>query len=167
MESKGKRAILIEDDKYAPMFLQRFQPQEIVRLPSIKQQLPKGKKLQELMLNAAATAWNATDTQTLKAKWTQLGWEPPGVVITSENDPARSAAVALAAAHGQPCISRRQLRKTQPDLNTRGGKSARGITKSRRIYRIFFSQLADPIDPITIVRELAVKFNPLKRTTNN
>jgi hypothetical protein len=40
---KGNWPILIEDDKYAPMFLQRFQPEEIVRLPSIKQQLPKGK----------------------------------------------------------------------------------------------------------------------------
>src|SRR4028118_409618 len=42
---KGNWPILIEDDKYAPMFLQRFQPEEIVRLPSIKEQLPKGKQL--------------------------------------------------------------------------------------------------------------------------
>jgi hypothetical protein len=72
---KGNWPILIEDDKYAPMFLQRFQAEEIVRLPSIKKQLPKGKQLQELMLNAAATAWNATNTQTLKAKMdaTRLG----------------------------------------------------------------------------------------------
>ena len=43
---KGNWPILIEDKKYAPMFLQRFKPEEIVRLPSIKQQLPKNQKLQ-------------------------------------------------------------------------------------------------------------------------
>ncbi len=157
---KGNWPILIEDDKYAPMFLQRFQPEEIVRLPSIKEQLPKGKQLQELMLNAAATAWNATDTQTLKAKWTQLGWEPPGVVITSENDPARSAAVALAAAHGQPLVFLEgNFGKPNQTLNNTQWKTLqRAITKSVESTGFFYSQLADPIDTITIVRELAVKY---------
>jgi hypothetical protein len=163
---KGNWPILIEDDKYAPMFLQRFQPEEIVRLPSIKEQLPKGKQLQELMLNAAATAWNATDTQTLKAKWTQLGWEPPGVVITSENDPARSAAVALAAAHGQPLVFLEgNFGKPNQTLNNTQWKTLqRAITKAVESTGFFYSQLADPIDTITIVRELAVKYqSPQKK----
>jgi len=163
---KGNWPILIEDDKYAPMFLQRFQPEEIVRLPSIKEQLPKGKQLQELMLSAAATAWNATDTQTLKAKWTQLGWEPPGVVITSENDPARSAAVALAAAHGQPLVFLEgNFGKPNQTLNNTQWKTLqRAITKAVESTGFFYSQLADPIDTITIVRELAVKYqSPQKK----
>jgi len=163
---KGNWPILIEDDKYAPMFLQRFQPEEIVRLPSIKEQLPKGKQLQELMLNVVATAWNATDTQTLKAKWTQLGWEPPGVVITSENDPARSAAVALAAAHGQPLVFLEgNFRKPNQTLNnTQWQTLQRAITKAVESTGFFYSQLADPIDTITIVRELAVKYqSPQKK----
>jgi hypothetical protein len=157
---KGNWPILIEDDKYAPMFLQRFQPEEIVRLPSIKEQLPKGKQLQELMLNAAATAWNATDTKTLKAQWTQLGWEPPGVVITSEKDPARSAAVALAAAHGQPLVFvEGNFGKPNQTLNNIQWKTLqRAITKAVESTGFFYSQLADPIDTITIVRELAVKY---------
>ena len=157
---KGKWPILIEDQKYAPMFLQRFKPEEIVRLPSIKQQLPKGKKLQELMLKATATAWNATDTQTLKAKWTQLGWEPPGVVITSENDPARSAAVALAAAHGQPLVFLEgNFGKPNQTLNNTLWKTLqRAITKAVESTGFFYSQLGDPIDTITIVRELAEKY---------
>ena len=163
---KGNWPILIEDDKYAPIFSQRFQAEEIVRLPSIKEQLPKGKQLQELMLNAAATAWNATDTQTLKAKWTQLGWEPPGVVITSENDPARSAAVALAAAHGQPLVFLEgNFAKANQTLNNTQWKTLqRAITKAVESTGFFYSQLADPIDTITIVRELAVKYqSPQKK----
>ena len=163
---KGNWPILIEDDKYTPTFLQRFQAEEVVRLPSIKQQLPKGKKLQELMLNAAATAWNATDTQTLKAKWTELGWEPPGVVITSENDPARSAAVALAAAHGQPLVFLEgNFGKPNQNLNKTQWQTLQiAITKAVESTGFFYSQLADPIDTITIVRELAVKYqSPQKK----
>ncbi|MEG4587944.1 hypothetical protein QUA54_22400 [Microcoleus sp. MOSTC5] len=157
---KGNWPILIEDKKYSPMFLQRFQPEEIVRLPSIKQQLPKGQKLQQLMRNAAAAAWNATDTQTLKTKWTQLGWEPPGVVITSENDPARSAAVALAAAHGQPLVFLEgNFGKPNDTLNNTQWKTLQtAVTKAVESTGYFYSQLADPIDTITIVRQLAVKY---------
>lgn len=157
---QGNWPILIEDKKYTPMFVQRFKPEEIVRLPSIKQQLPKNQKLQQLMLNAAAAAWNATDTPTLKAKWTQLGWEPPGVVITSENDPARSAAVALAAAHGQPLVFLEgNFGKTNDTLdNTQWKNLQLAVTKAVESTEFFYSQLADPIDTISIVRQLAVKY---------
>jgi len=157
---KGNWPILIEDKKYAPMFLQRFQPEEIVRLPSIKQQLPKNQKLQQLMLNATAAAWDATDTQTLKAKWQELGWEPPGVVITSENDRARSAAVALAAARGQPLVFLEgNFGKPNDNLNnTQWQNLQTGIKKAVESTGYFYSQLGDVIDTITIVRQLAVKY---------
>ncbi|WP_445240356.1 hypothetical protein [Microcoleus vaginatus] len=157
---KGNWPILIEDKKYTPMFVQRFQPEEIVRLPSIKQQLPKNQKLQQLMLNASAAAWKATDTQTLKAQWKQLGWEPPGVVITSENDAARSAAVALAAAHGQPLVFLEgNFGKPNDTLNNTQWKNLQlAVTKAVESTGYFYSQLADPLDTITIVRQLAVKY---------
>ncbi|MEG4455204.1 hypothetical protein [Microcoleus sp. N9_A1] len=161
---KGNWPILIEDKKYTPMFLQRFQPEEIIRLPSIKQQLPKGQKLQQLMLNSAAAAWNATDTKTLKAKWTELGWEPPGVVITSENDPARTAAVALAAARGQPLVFLEgNFRKPNDNLNDAQWKNLQtAVTKAVESTGYFYSQLGDAIDTITIVRQLAVKYQSPK-----
>jgi hypothetical protein len=157
---KGHWPILIEDQKYAPMFLQRFQPEEIVRLPSIKQEIPKGQKLQQLMLKATAAAWNATDRETLKAKWTELGWEPPGVVITSENDPARTAAVALAAARGQPLVFLEgNFGKPNDNLNTAQWKNLQtAVTKAVESTGYFYSQLGDAIDTITIVRQLAVKY---------
>ena len=161
---KGNWPILIEDKKYAPMFLERFQPEEIVRLPSIKQQLPKGQKLQQLMLSSAAAAWDATDTQTLKTKWTQLGWEPPGVVIASENDPARSAAVALAAAHGEPLVFLEgNFGKPNDSLNNTQWKTLQiKIQKAVESTGYFYSQLGDAIDTITVVRQLAVKYQSPK-----
>ena len=163
---KGNWPILIEDKKYAPMFLQRFQPEEIVRLPSIKQQLPKGQKLQQLMLKATAAAWEATDTQTLKAKWQELGWEPPGVVITSENDPARTAAVALAASRGQPLVFLEgNFGKPNDTLNNAQWKSLQtSVTKAVESTGYSYSELGDAIDTITIVRQLAVKYqSPQKK----
>ncbi|MBE9164449.1 MULTISPECIES: hypothetical protein [Microcoleaceae] len=161
---KGNWPILIEDKKYAPMFVQRFQPEEIIRLPSIKQQLPKGQKLQQLMLNSAAAAWDSTDTQTLRAKWTELGWEPPGVVITSENDPARTAAVALAAARGEPLVFLEgNFGKPNDNLNDTQWKNLQAaVTKAVESTGYFYSQLGDPIDTITIVRQLAVKYQSPK-----
>ena len=157
---KGHWPILIEDNKYTPMFLQRFQPEEIVSLPSIKQQLPKSQKLQQLMVNASAAAWNATDTQTLKAKWTELGWEPPGVVITSENDPAKTAAVALAAARGQPLVFvGGNFGKPNDTLNQQQWQTLQAaVTKAVESTGYFYSQLGDAIDTLTIVRQLAVKY---------
>ncbi|MGB8691337.1 MAG: hypothetical protein WCD53_29000 [Microcoleus sp.] len=157
---KGHWPILLEDNKYTPMFLKRFQPAEIVRLPSIKQQLPKGQKLQQLMLNASAAAWNATNTQTLKAKWTELGWEPPGVVITSENDPARIAAVALAADRGQPLVFLEgNFGKPNDTLNQQQWQTLQtAVTTAVESTGYFYSQLGDAIDTITIVRQLAVKY---------
>jgi hypothetical protein len=157
---KGHWPILIEDRKYTPLFVQRFQPEEIVRLPSIKQQLPKNQKLQQLMLKAAATPWNATDTQTLKAKWMELGWEPPGVVITSENDTARTAAVALAAARGQPLVFVQDNFGKPNDTLDRGQwkKLQIAVKKAVESTGYFYSQLGDAIDTLTIVRQLAVKY---------
>lgn len=157
---KGHWPILIEDNKYTPMFIERFQPAEIVRLPSIKQQLPKSQKLQELMLKAAAAAWNVPDTTTLKTKWIQLGWEPPGVVITSENDPARTAAVALAAARGQPLVFLEgNFGKPNDTLNQQQWQTLQTAVKTAvESTGYFYSQLGDAIDTLTIVRQLAVKY---------
>ena len=58
--------------------MRRFQPLKIVRYPAVKEPLPQGKQLQDLMINGAAKAWNATDQKTLKESWEKLGWDPPG-----------------------------------------------------------------------------------------
>ncbi|MFP4338630.1 MAG: hypothetical protein ACLFQP_11945, partial [Halothece sp.] len=92
--------ILIEDDYYTPRFLRRFQPEEVIRLSSIKE-TPSNRK--DTMRKAVAAAWES-EAETLSQTWENLGWNPPGVVITSVNDPASVAAVALAADRGQPLL---------------------------------------------------------------
>lgn len=61
---------------------------------------------------AAARAWgvipNPTDAaataRALRARWAELEFAPPGVVVANAGDPAWTAALALAAGRGQPII---------------------------------------------------------------
>ncbi|HIK12242.1 MAG TPA: hypothetical protein IGS52_18615 [Oscillatoriaceae cyanobacterium M33_DOE_052] len=156
----GRWPILIEDDKYSPLFVKRFQPLEVVRLPSVKTPLPQGEELHQLAEKAVAATWQAEDTTTMQKVWEQVGWEPPGVVIAKENDPAMPAAVALAAAWGQPlaflagdfgkpndtltAAKFAQLRQQVEDLTAKTGYS--------------YEDVGDAIDSVTLVGDIAVKY---------
>ncbi|MBV8886212.1 MAG: hypothetical protein JO235_19770, partial [Chroococcidiopsidaceae cyanobacterium CP_BM_RX_35] len=56
---KGRWPILIEDEYYTPIFLRRFHPAQVIRLPTVAQPLPKGQALRQQMLRATAKAWNS------------------------------------------------------------------------------------------------------------
>lgn len=53
---------------------------------------------------AVAHAWGAAEPAKLNDRWKEIGFVPPGVVVGHAMDPAWTAAVALAAGHGQPII---------------------------------------------------------------
>jgi len=157
---KGRWPILIEDAQYTPMFMRRFHPTQVIRLPSVTTPLPMGQELRQRLLRATTVAWNPAKGETLKQTWKRLGWQPPGVVITSEGDPAWPAAVALAADRGQPLVF----------LNTDFG-SANGtlnpaqwqqlqtsVQQAVKDTNYDYANLGDNIDTVTIVRQLAVKY---------
>lgn len=154
--------ILIEDDRYTPLFLNRFQPEEIIRLSSVKQSLPFN--LKTAMENAVATAWES-DSQSLQQTWQKLGWEPPGVVITSVQDPAWVAAVALAADRGQPLqFLEGYYGDVNQTLSARGFKNLKqeiNFLVERTGYE--YRKLGDAIDTLTLARTLPVKY----RSPNN
>ncbi|CBN53849.1 MULTISPECIES: hypothetical protein [Kamptonema] len=162
---QGRWPILIEDPKYTPMFIERFQPAELIRLPSVKQPLPKGKQLEDSIIRALATAWNATDIPSLKDTWLQLGWQPPGVVISSINDPAWPAAVALAADRGQPLVFvEGNFGQPNDTLNLDRWQSLQKIVdKAAETTGYAYANLGDAIDTITLVRQLAVKYQSPKK----
>lgn len=51
---------------------------------------------------AMERAWGAEGDEALRAVWAATRFEPPGLVIAHTEDPAWTAALALAAGHGQP-----------------------------------------------------------------
>lgn len=161
----GRWPILIEDRDYTPKFIERFQPAETIRLPSVKQPLPKGKQLRELMQKTLALTWDAVDSSELRQTWVQLGWQPPGVVITSENDPAWPAALALASGRGQPlAFLPGNFGKPNDTLNSEQWQRLRfEVQKAVDSTGYFYTQLGDLIDTVTIARELAVKYQSLQK----
>ncbi len=163
---QGNWPILIDDKKYTPMFIKRFQPGEVIRLPATKKPLPTGEKLREIMQNSVAKAWNATDVISLQKKWQELGWEPPGVAITWEKDNAWPAAVALAAARGQPlAFLEGNFGAANDSLNReQWGKLQKYVQEVVEKTGYAYDKLGDAIDTVTIVRQMAVKYQSLKLT---
>lgn len=156
--------ILIEDDRYTPLFLERFQPQEIIRLPAVEQPLPPLLNQRQLaMQKAVASAWE-TDENNLKKTWQKLGWKPPGVVITTVNDPAALAAVALAADRGQPLqFLEGYFGKVNQTLSSRGWENLNEAVNDLVASTGYeYQRLGDTIDTITLVRTLPVKYRSPK-----
>lgn len=158
----GRWPILIDDDRYAPLFLNRFQPAEVIRLPAVGTSLPSGEALRAQMQAAIAPAWNAPDANSLPAVWQRLNWTPPGVVFTSELDSAWPAAVALAADRGQPLkFLSGDFGAPDSDLtdtlrwNQLNGAIERGVEETGYDYR----GQGDAIDTVTVVRDLPVRVN--------
>ncbi|AFZ42864.1 hypothetical protein PCC7418_0640 [Halothece sp. PCC 7418] len=153
--------ILIADDYYTPLFLKRFQPEEVIRVASVKDSFFQDKK--QLMEEAVAAAWES-EASTLQETWQELGWQPPGVVITSVHDSAAVAAVALAADRGQPLrFLEGYFGKVNQTLSAKGwqvlNQEVQGLIASTGYD---YQQLGDTIDTMTLVRELPVKYRSPK-----
>ncbi|MDP7008157.1 MAG: hypothetical protein QGI78_01145 [Phycisphaerales bacterium] len=88
--------VLFDDNRFAPMFIRRFQPQVVWR------RSPVGKPIDDFELSAnsaIAKAWGGN--QSPNTAFLDLDMTPTGLVVTNKNDRARIAAVALAAGRGQ------------------------------------------------------------------
>lgn len=153
---KRRYPILIEDDHYTPRFLNRFQPEQVIRLSSIAE---VSFNREETMRKAVATAWEA-ETETLSQTWENLGWKPPGVVITSSNDSASVAAVALAADRGQPLLFLDEyFGGVNQTLNPESWQQLnQQVNELVHNTGYEYQTLGDTIDTITLARSLPVKY---------
>lgn len=153
--------ILIEDDRYTPLFLNHFQPQEVIRLPAVEPSFIRNRK--SAMQNAVAAAWESKE-KTLVETWKKLEWEPPGVVITSVHDPASVAAVALAADRGQPLLFLEgyfgRIDQILPTREWQHLKQEINYLIQSTGYE--YKTLGDTIDTMTIVRDLPAKYRSPK-----
>lgn len=94
-------------------FSRAFRPEAVVRWEAPddapraggpmrpRRAVPNARALAE---RALARAWGADDRSALPERWRALGRTPPGVALADERDPAWTAALALAAGHGQPLL---------------------------------------------------------------
>lgn len=101
----GRWPVLIEDAELAPMFIRRFSPAEVIRRESIGETERTPEAWRELVEHTPIRAWGGNPQQhTLRDIFAAHNYVPPGAVIASLNDPAWTAAVALAAGRGQPLL---------------------------------------------------------------
>ena len=165
----GRWPVLFEDDEYAPMFIRRYKPAEVIRKAATTNKLPRNEALEEAMQRVVCRAWGtgedlgqadeATAPSTREC-FEEAGWKPPGVVITSAKDAAWPAALALAADRGEPLAF---LDERFGPVN--GSVSAEDwprldaqVTALVAATGYPYDQLGDAIDTITIVRELPAKY---------
>lgn len=160
---RGRWPVLIEDADFAPVFVRAFAPARVVRR-SAAPSLPVDADARRVALRrAVARAWTVpgSDVQpeTPAQAFASVNFEPMGMVVTSVDDPAWPAAVALAAGHGQALVyldgdAGNQDATLTPDqlaeLSARIEDAAKGIG-------LPYSALGDAIDAVTIARTVAVK----------
>lgn len=83
-------------------FVRAFEPTSVLRWTPDAAPLPDDPAARrEAVDRAMFTTWGATSMSELIGVWGRANWQPPGVVVASPNDPAWTAALALAAGRGQ------------------------------------------------------------------
>ncbi|MBC7771362.1 MAG: hypothetical protein H7210_02590, partial [Pyrinomonadaceae bacterium] len=108
--------ILIDDGTWQSRediarFVRGFEPASVVRWSAPKTDLDEAKDAKLAPVHATTTteietalsmAWGEADPARLLDRWALLRLQPVGIVVASENDPAWTGALALAAGRGQP-----------------------------------------------------------------
>lgn len=169
----GRWPVLFEDDHYTPMFIRRFEPSEVLTLsvetpPSAFEGTDTRALGDHVRETAALTWWSIADRpdtasrDDLNVQWARNQWEPPGIVVTSMDDPAWPAAVALAAGWGQPLeFVRGSFGTSDGTLNTNGfARLDRLVKEAAANSGYAYDALGDAIDVVTLVHEMAPKYKP-------
>jgi hypothetical protein len=156
--------ILIDDNSIQSQeniarFVRAFAPETVVRFASASASNTWNAN-RDLIHDALAASWSAAgaDPEALKAAWRQASHTPPGVVVANENDPAWTAALALAAGRGQLLtwvgddLAPRDLHKWW----TAEGAAALDKHLQDIVSRagLAWSDLGDTIDAITVCSSL-------------
>ena len=154
--NKGRWPVLFDKEPTASQFIRKFQPEKIWRRSSSGK---PGGNVKDRLIKTVANAWGGNNSIIDALKGVNLA--PLGVVFTSEKDPARTAAVALAAAYGQPILF---LENDWEDLGpilseSNSYKLVEQINHQLEQSKLPYSKLGDMIDVLTICMSLPPRAN--------
>ena len=163
---RGTWPILIEDDRFTPIFVRRFAPRQLVRRASVDRSLPespeKRKALALRIQGSFLKPVSATDDSSTVARiYRDLGWTPPGIVATDFTDPAWPAALALSMLRGQLLVD------LPGDFGQPNGSlDASGFRSLEQSVTGFFESsgwswktMGDDLDALTLCRSMPVRVN--------
>ena len=160
---RGRWPVLIEDDFFSPMFVRAFKPSKVIRRTSIGAMPATIEEKNALAKNAITQSWTVpgsdANPHTPAEAFASARFEPMGMVFASMSDPAWTAAVALAAGHGQ--VLSWLEGPFDPPSSTMGPSqfqelSAR-IEEGTRATGLGYISLGDAIDAVTICRSMPWK----------
>lgn len=159
--TKAQWPVLIEDDRWTPLFVRGFKPSQVVRRTDKAAPLPLDAPGRRRAMEEAVTrVWsNGEARKSLPAAYAAAGMMPPGVVITSTEDPAWTAAVALAAGRGQ-LLAFLDGNWGQPSETldaARFDKLSLAIDEIFRATQFKYPALGDQLDACTICRTVAAR----------
>jgi len=105
----GRWPVLIDDDRYTPMFLRAFEPAVIVQRGAVGEWPKEPDARKDAIVRAVVDVWRdddgainlGADGNPIRAAFQAAGHEPPGMVFMYPDDPAWTAGLALAAGRGQ------------------------------------------------------------------
>jgi len=153
---RGRWPVLIEDARFAPMFVRRFKPAQLIRREPVAAKELTAADLDRIVIHAFG---GADAVPSIRAVFEAQKYPPPGVVITSLKDPAWTAAVALAAGHGQPiAMLDDSFGGPDEELNaTTAQRLTDAVTELVLKQGYPWEKLGDAIDTITICRDMPVR----------
>jgi hypothetical protein len=159
----GRWPVLIEDNHFAPMFVRRFAPKQLIRRESVGIGVPNDVATRQRAIeDVIVKSFGGDPAQhTWRELFAQHRYSPPGVVISSVEDPAWTAAVALAAGRGQ-ALAWLDGNFGEPHLPLDQQSTARLIQSVHDLVakqNYSFDALGDQIDAITICRSIATSAN--------
>jgi len=158
---QGRWPVLMEDDRLTAMFVRRFKPAQLIRRESAGPAvaLPADKLARQELLESIVVRTFGGDParQTIRNAFDQQHYVPPGVVISSVDDPAWTAAMALAAGHGQPLLwLDDSFGGPNDELDDQPAQQLiHAIEALIAQQKYSFDALGDDIDAITICRSIA------------
>lgn len=159
---RGRWPVLIEDDRYAAMFIRRFQPAQVLRRAPAGELPQDPQRRRALITSAVVRAWGGDPgRQSIAEIFQRRGYTPPGIVITSTADPAWTAAVALAAGRGQP-LAWLDEPLGRPNGVLEPQETARlraGAEQALADCGYAYADLGDAIETLTLCRSMAGRAN--------
>ena len=155
--------VLIEDDRYTPLFVRRFAPRQLLRVASVDEPMPESPERREQFANnAMRRVWAAqVGDDDMRDAYKRVNWIPQGIVLTDFSDPAWPAALALAAGRGQ------LLHGIEGDFGWPNGamnglqiaQLENSITTAFRESGYSYESLGDELDALTLCFSMSVRTN--------
>jgi hypothetical protein len=146
--------VLFDKEPFVSQFIRRFSPEQVWRRDSVRHSI---QNIERAMEQTVAQAWGGTSS--IEIALTDLQLPPLGIVFTSQSDPARTAAVALAAGRGQllKCMTSDWGDTHEILSHSRTSDLLQEIEEILILTGVKYAGLGDTIDAITLCQTMPAR----------